>query len=373
MNVEPCNRVGEVRGFPKKGLGWVAYVWLVYLVFYLWGPIAGHASARTWSVTLAGLAVFLGLYFGTFYTKRPWSRLCIVGMVVLGVLYAPSNGGAAAFFIYAASFVPFWVGSELTAIGLILLIAGIAAAEAALLHINNGFIFPAVFLTTFIGAGNVYFAQRNRHIEKLRLANDEIEHLAKVAERERIARDLHDVLGHTLTLIALKSELAGKLIERDPAQAKAEIREVEQAARTSLAEVRQAILGYRAKGLPEEFKQAKATLETAGVKVEVESPEVQLPASHESVLSMVLREAVTNIVRHAGARNCLLRLERSNSHCLLEVRDDGRGGPQLEGNGLRGMRERVEELGGSVERSTDDGTSIKITLPVPPAEETPSL
>ena len=373
MTVAPYSRVGQVNGFPKKGLGWVAYVWLVYLVFYLWGPVAGHAGFRTWLVTLAGLAVFLTLYFGVFYTRQPWSRLCILGMAVLGVLYAPSNGGAAAFFIYAASFIPFAVGSELTAIVLILLIAGVAAAEALLLHIGNGFIFPAVFLTTFIGAGNVYFAQRNRHIEKLRLANDEIEHLAKVAERERIARDLHDVLGHTLTLIALKSELAGKLIDRDPAQAKAEIHQVEQAARASLAEVRQAILGYRAKGLPDEFKQAKAALETAGVKVEVESPQVQLPASHESVLSLVLREAVTNIVRHAGAQNCLLRLERSNSHFLLEVRDDGRGGPQLEGNGLRGMRERVEELGGSVERSTNQGTSIKITLPVPSVEETRPL
>jgi len=370
MSVGPCNRVGEVRGFPKKGLGWVAYVWLVYLVFYLWGPIAGHAGGRTWAITLAGLAVFLGFYFGVFYTKHPWNRLCIAGMVVLGVLYAPSNGGAAAFFIYAASFIPFAMGSELTAIALILLIAGMAAAEAWLLHISNGFLFPAVFLTTFIGAGNVYFAQRNRHIEKLRLANDEIEHLAKLAERERIARDLHDVLGHTLTLIALKSELAGKLIERDAGQAKEEIHQVEQAARSALAEVRQAILGYRAKGLPDEFNRARATLETAGVKVQVESPRLQLPASHESVLSLVLREAVTNIVRHAGAQNCLLRLERSNSHFLLEVRDDGRGGPQLEGHGLRGMRERVEELGGSVERSTDQGTSIKITLPVPSVEET---
>jgi two-component system sensor histidine kinase DesK len=363
------NKVGEIRGFPRKGLGWVAYVWLVYLVFFLWGPIVDHAGAGTWAATLAAVAVFLAMYFGLFFTAAPWNRMCVSGIVLLGVLFAPSNGGAAAFFIYAASFVPFAVSTELTAILLILLIAGIAAGESWLLHINNGFTFPAVFLTTFIGAGNVYFAQRNRHIEKLRLAHEEIEHLAKVAERERIARDLHDVLGHTLTLIALKSELAGKLIERDPAQAKSEIHEVEQAARTSLSEVRQAILGYRAKGLGEEFKQAKATLETAGVQVDMEPPRVDLPAAHEGVLSLALREAVTNVVRHASARHCLLRLERTNGHYKLEVSDDGRGGQQIEGNGLRGMRERVEELGGSLERNTQHGTRLLITLPTPTSSE----
>jgi two-component system sensor histidine kinase DesK len=368
MAITIRSSIGGTHGFPKKGLGWVAYIWLVYLVFYLWDPIVNPSLGKS-VATLAGVAVFVCFYFGMFLTKQPTPRLCVAGMALLGIGYAPFNSGAACFFIYAASFLPFVVGTELKAIAGILSIASVAALEAWLLHLGAGFAFPAVFLTTFIGAGNVYFAQRNRHIEKLRLANDEIEHLAKVAERERIARDLHDVLGHTLTLIALKSELAGKLIDRDPAQAKSEIHEVEQAARTSLAEVRQAILGYRAKGLTEEFKQAKATLETAGVEVKLDSPTVQLPASHESVLSLVLREAVTNVVRHAGARHCLLRLERSNGHCKLEVHDDGRGGVQVEGNGLCGMRERVEELGGTLERNTAEGTRILITLPVPTDEE----
>src|SRR4030095_8270366 len=172
------------------------------------------------------------------------------------------------FFIYACSMAPFALETEVAAVVAIATLVSVAALEWWLLHVTNGFLFPATFLSTFIGAGNVYFAQRNRNIEQLRRANEEIEHLAKVAERERIARDLHDVLGHTLSLITLKSELAGKLFDRHPAQAKNEIREIELTARQALSDVRQAITGYRAKGIGEELRQAASALETAGVKVE---------------------------------------------------------------------------------------------------------
>jgi two-component system sensor histidine kinase DesK len=355
---------------PKKDPGWVAYIWLVYLIFFLWSPITDHASARQWTVTGIGLTVFLLLYFTFFHSGKPWNRLCLAGIVLLGVVYAPFNGGAACFFIYASSFAPFVVETELSAGIIIAVVVSIAALESRLLHISNGFLFPATFLSTFIGAANIYFAQRGRSMNKLRMAHEEIEHLAKVAERERIARDLHDVLGHTLSLITLKSELAGKLIDRDVAQAKAEIRDVERTARQALADVRQAIGGYRSKGLDAEIKQARSTLETAGVKVDLDSSRIELPATQESVLALSLREAVTNVVRHAQATHCRLRLERRDSQCQLEVEDDGRGGYQVEGNGLRGMRERVEALGGHIERDTSRGTCLKITLPVPSDRET---
>ena len=278
---------------PRKDPGWVTYIWLVYLVFFLWGPVADHAGVRQWCLTAVGLIAFLVLYFVFFSTCKPWNRLSLGGIVLLGVLYAPYNGGAAAFFIYAASFVPFIVETELAAGLLIAVVVGIAGLESWLLHITNGFLFPATFLSTFIGAANIYFAQRNRSMEKLRVAHEEIEHLAKVAERERIARDLHDVLGHTLSLITLKSELAGKLIDRDPTQAKTEIRDVEQTARQALAEVRQAIGGYRSKGLDAEIYQARTTLETAGVKVELQTSPIELPANQQSL---------QRLQSHAGAR-----------------------------------------------------------------------
>jgi two-component system sensor histidine kinase DesK len=277
---------------------------------------------------------------------------------------APINQGAATFFIFAAAFIPFCVSTERAAIGLMAGIVALAAIEKQIFQLSGWFLFYAGGMSLAVGGGNIYFAQRNRALAKLRMANDEIEHLAKVAERERIARDLHDVLGHTLSVITLKSELAGKLIDRDPARAGKEIREVEEISRQALSEVRDAIRGYRSQGLAAELVQARATLETAGVTVKCETASVQLPALQESVLSMAVREAVTNVVRHAHATTCYLRLEQRNGSCRLEIEDDGRGGSQNEGNGLRGMRERVEILGGTLHRHCQSGTKLTITLPL---------
>jgi two-component system sensor histidine kinase DesK len=317
-----------------------------------------------WFLTALATAIFLVLYFGLFWLQKPRSLLHIGGMVILGLVFAPINGGASTFFVFAAAFVPFCVQTERAGVGLIAGIVALAGIETQVFHLNGWFFFYGGGLAAAVGGSNIYFAQRNRALAKLRMANDEIEHLATVAERERIARDLHDVLGHTLSVIILKSELAGKLMDRDPQRAGNEIREVEQISRQALSEVRDAIRGYRSQGLPAELAKAKATLETAGVSVKCEAAKLTLPAMHESVLSMAVREAVTNVVRHAQARNCSMRLGQRNGSCHLEIEDDGRGGAHSEGNGLRGMRERVEMLGGTLTRDSQAGTRITINLPL---------
>jgi two-component system sensor histidine kinase DesK len=261
--------------------------------------------------------------------------------------------------------LPFCVKTQLaSALGLVT-IGAIGAIEGLWLHVNGLQLFYSALFPVIIGAGNTFFAERNRMNRKLRKANEEIENLAKVAERERIARDLHDVLGHTLSVITLKSELAGKLIDRDPQRAGKEIREVEQISRQALSDVRDAIRGYRSQGLVAELAQAKTTLETAGLTVQCDAATtMKLPAVQESVLSLAVREAVTNVVRHAQARTCRMRLEQQNGSCRLEIQDDGCGSFNGEGNGLRGMRERVEMLGGTLNRNTEAGTKLIITLPL---------
>jgi two-component system sensor histidine kinase DesK len=316
-----------------------------------------------------GAVVFLFLYFGLFVLVSPRALVHVAGMVLLGLLYQPINGGACTFFIFAAAMLPFCVESQVAAVAGLLTIGSIGAIEGLFLHVGGWQLFYSALFPVIIGAGNTFFAERNRMNRRLRKANDEIEHLAKVAERERIARDLHDVLGHTLSVITLKSELAGKLIDRDPQRAGKEIREVEEISRHALSEVRDAIRGYRSKGLVAELAQAKCTLETAGVAVSCDaSTTMKLPAMQESVLTMAVREAVTNVVRHAQARTCSLRLEQRNGTCHLDIEDDGRGGFQSEGNGLRGMRERVEMLGGTLIRDSRSGTKLAITIPVKDGE-----
>jgi two-component system sensor histidine kinase DesK len=348
-----------------KDHGWSPLLWVIYLGFFFIDPVLSHASFRMWSFDLAGAAVFLLLYLGLFALQNPSALAHIGGMVVLGTLFMPINQGACTFFIFAAAMLPFCVGTKTAAAVGLLTVGTVGAIEGLLLHINGWILFYSALFPIVIGAGNLFFAERNRMNRKLRKANEEIEHLAKVAERERIARDLHDVLGHTLSVITLKSELAGKLIERDPERAGKEIREVEEISRQALSDVRDAIRGYRAKGLAAELAQAKATLETAGLTVQCDAASsLRLPAVQESVLSLAVREGVTNVVRHAQARTCRLRLEQENGSCRLEIADDGQGFATVEGNGLRGMRERVEMLGGTLQRANRSGTTLIITLPL---------
>jgi two-component system, NarL family, sensor histidine kinase DesK len=349
----------------NKDHGWAPLIWLVYSGFFFVQPVLDHISRRQWTYDLLGYAAFLLLYFGIFYLPKPHAMLHVSGMVVLGMLFIPFNSGSSCFFIFAAAFIPFCVGSQAAAIVGLLSVASIAAIEGFLFKLDGWTLFYAVLFPVLIGGGNVFFAERNRMNSQLRKANEEIEHLAKVAERERIARDLHDVLGHTLSVITLKSELAGKLVDRDPARAGKEIREVEEISRKALSEVRDAIRGYRSQGLAAELALAKSTLETAGLSVQCDAATtMKLPAIQESVLSLAVREAVTNVVRHAQARSCRLRLEQQNGSCRLEIHDDGCGANGNEGNGLRGMRERVEMLGGTLQRESDSGTTLTITLPL---------
>jgi two-component system, NarL family, sensor histidine kinase DesK len=354
----------------KREHGWPFYMPLAYFGFFFLQPILDHAGWKEWLFTTLGTVVFLVLYLGVLWLENKSWQLAGLGLMALvGVAYAPFNTGASCFFIFAAALLPYILETDFGVLGLIAVILAVAGLETWLLHLSGWFFFYTGALSVVVGGTNIYFAQKTRMYQKLKIANEEIEHLAKVAERERIARDLHDVLGHTLSVIILKSELAGKLIDQDPGRAKAEIADVEQTSRAALADVRSTIRGYRARSLEAELKRAKATLETAGVTVKSESEEVRLTPVQESVVALVVREAVTNVVRHAQARNCHLRLIPVNGNCRFEIQDDGRGGGAVEGNGLRGMRERIEALGGTLERENSVGTKLSIEFPLTQTKE----
>jgi len=353
----------------KDERGWAFYTPMAYFGFFWLQPIFNHAGLKEWLLTTLGTAIFVVLYFAVCWLQNTRLQLlALAAMVLTGVFYAPYNGGASCFFIFAAAIVPYVLESEVAIFASIAAVVAVAAAETWLLHLSGWFLFYAAALSIVVGGSNIYFAQKTRMYCQLQKANQEIEHLAKVAERERIARDLHDVLGHTLSVIILKSELAGKLLDRDPERAKQEIADVERISREALAEVRNTIRGYRANSLDSELKHATEALQTAGISVKSEAAKVGLSPAQESVVGLVVREAVTNIVRHANARNCSLLLTPNNGSCRLEIRDDGRGGGAAEGNGLRGMRERIEALGGTLIRQTSPGTTLLIEFPLKGAQ-----
>lgn len=199
----------------------------------------------------------------------------------------------------------------------------------------------------------------------LRLSQDEVRRLAATAERERIGRDLHDLLGHTLSLIALKLELARKLADRDAAASRVHLEEAERVARHALAEVRSAVTGIRAVDLAAELASARLMLDSSQVALDYQPPPASLPPELEAGLALVLREAVTNIARHARARQASVAFSRHGEQLELRIEDDGRGGIDAEGNGIAGMRDRIRALGGSllVHAPRGGGTRLQVRVP----------
>jgi two-component system sensor histidine kinase DesK len=186
---------------------------------------------------------------------------------------------------------------------------------------------------------------------ELRAARAEIARLAVAEERLRFARDLHDLVGHNLSLIALKSELAGRLVRAAPDRAAAEIGDVERVARRALDEVREAVAGYRQPALDDELDGARELLAAAGISCQIDRDAALLPPPLDAALGWVVREGVTNVIRHSRARHCLIRISHATGMIRAEVSDDGRGAASTtmttgNGNGLAGLTERVVGVGG---------------------------
>jgi two-component system sensor histidine kinase DesK len=342
------------------------YIWLIYSIFFFIEPVMRRNWAY-WTENLAVYAAFLGFYVWYVETKRPEFRLPLVIVIFLfGVATIHWNQGASYFFIFASALAPIAVRRMRSAILLMLGDAAVVAVMWWALRENPINFTMTLAFVFIVGLVNLFVAEQKRSQCKLDKAREENAALAQVAQRERIARDLHDVLGHTLSVIVLKAELAGRLMGRDDARAASEIADVEKIARTALAEVREAIGGYRAKGLQAEVDMARMTLDAAGVTLKCETMPPTLKAREETALSLSVREAVTNIVRHAQATECTMRFTvAADGFTTLEVEDNGRKTVLREGNGLRGMRARVEELGGRfrIESAGIQGTRLVIELP----------
>lgn len=346
-----------------------AYFWLVCLLFPILTLIQTPPKGLHLLIAASGLIIFTAAYFWVMWPHplndrgRARYRLrsslsLLIALTCLALLLS---------IMYGSSFLWLFIGvSAIAGITLPFRSAAISVFALTLLTLGVSVgihgsvastdwlqIVPLVLLVRGLGLDMIGFIRLSDALRELHQARQELAHQVVTEERLRMARDLHDLLGHTLSLITLKSELAGRLLEKDPFTARQEIREVERVARQALHEVREAVSGYRQQTLRGELEGARQILEAAGIACSIEYDAGVLPPGVDIVLGWVVREGVTNVIRHSRAQHCLIQVTSTNENARVEVSNDGYPRENREanqtGSGLSGLAERVAKLGGHME------------------------
>lgn len=349
----------------------------VHLLWSFWvfiTPLFATGYTLEWAaITAVSYPVFLALYAKTLLAPRRTSYRYALGMVALCLVLMPRYPAAISYFVFGCvmlrTFNNRFIVNYLVQV-LLLNVAFVAVAWWVGYPWQAMIWVPAM---TFIIGVIVQVERASQEKDAaLKLSHDEVRRLAATAERERIGRDLHDLLGHTLSLITLKLELSRKLFDRDSEASRREIEEAERIARHALAEVRSAVTGIRATDLAAELASARLLLESSMVHLTYDPPP-GLPPDIERGLSLVLREAATNIARHAHATQAQIAFACEGDVVQLRIADNGHGGIAVDGNGLCGMRERVAALGGtlSIDSPKGQGTRLLVRVPVKPARPLP--
>ena len=362
FDIAPDSILGYTRGTQPSHKAWrFALANLVWGVWIVAVPVLNSMPWRAWMpATLLSYALFIWLYLRAYAVPVRQIKGYVAAIAALGFVLSPVNPGALTYVIYACVFSGFaFRGVRISLLAMLGLLAAYTVEARAL-----GWSWPTILSVTLwalvIGGMNMMYRSKGQADAQLRLSHEEIRRLAATAERERIGRDLHDLLGHTLSLVALKSELAARLVERDAAAAGREMREVERVAREALTQVRAAVSGLHAPQLLAEMASARLLLETAGILVDSRTDTADLPPALDAALAMVLREAATNIQRHASAHRVGVVLTRTSERVRLCIEDDGCGGVVREGNGLIGMRERLAALGGTLQIDSEPGHGTRL-------------
>jgi len=368
MQPAPDSAIAEELRIGRRP--WTSFVHLVWSVWVFITPLMSggvYGFTLRWVVlTLLSYPLFLWLYTMALVASPRRAQVAALGMAALCLLLLPWYPSGLTYFVFGCVMLQPGRGrSLLRYVGMLALLNAILVPYAMWLGYPwQAFVWMPI-VSVIIGVIVTVERLDRQRQAVLRLSQEEVRKLAATAERERIGRDLHDLLGHTLSLVALKADLAGRLLQRDPQAAQREIDELGQVARDALGQVRRAVTGIRAAGLAAELAAAKVLLEGEGVSLRVEMDEQAPAPAQETVLALCLREAVTNIHRHARASHVRVALRRDGANWRLQVDDDGRGGAIRPGNGLEGMRERLQALGGSLrlEPIAPRGMRLQAELP----------
>jgi two-component system sensor histidine kinase DesK len=390
------NRFGKLR---RASLSPNSSFLLLWLVWVIWLPFAipeirtllqSHLSLIRIIATLIAVALFFCVYlWATWHNAQrlvsassmrdtataQWLPIAI--LLVLSIIIINLYKGIGTPFIFTSAYI----GGRLPtarAVQSVVVLALFVAVAGTRNNLDWSSLVQGIVLIVVVGIVTQLIVRAVSTGRELRVAREEIARLAVIAERLRIARDLHDLLGHNLLLIALKSELARRLISVSPEQAAIEIGDVEQVARTTLQEVREAVGNYRQPSLVNELHAAQELLTAAGVAYQCEEDEgIQdtLPPTIEAVLSWTVREGVTNVIRHSRAHLCRIHVESDIHEARVEIVDDGVkvsaqivgvGASSAASRGLQGLTERVKALGGVCDARplASGGFRLAVALPL---------
>ena len=379
--------VHEPPARPMRGAA--ALVWLVFIVFPLIDAITSKGSTADRVLAIAGTSAFVAGYVWmvTIFFRSDKARLRIglsVALVGIAALLTIANKSDWAFlFTYAAACLAVVANRRLRFVAVF--VCSVLAVICSLIGGAKSGV-AIGYWASAIGVGLLMvllsdLRERNRELTEARA---ELAQAAVARERERFARDLHDLLGHSLSVIAIKTELAGRLLPERPEEAAAEVADVESVARKALREVRDAVSGYRQPTLDGELEGARMALTAAGITPTLQRAAAELDPEVEAVLAWAVREGATNVIRHSSARSCQVTVTAGLDGATVEVVDDGTGctevsaggsdplpRPPRSGNGLRGLSERAQRLTGRVEAGGGqggEGFRLAVSVPlVPPA------
>ncbi|WP_445491073.1 sensor histidine kinase [Niallia sp. 03133] len=358
----------------KKSTGISPYIWtlLTILPFYF----IFHASSTIDVVTGIILTTMFFLFYRIVYTAKGWTiyiwtSLLLSISVTAAYLYS---------YVYFAFFLSYFIGNikKLIPFSILYIVQLVLMSSVINLKIfmHDELLFKQLPFVLIIWFGVILLPltihnrkERGQLEEKLEDANKRISEFGKLEERQRIARDLHDTLGQKLSLIGLKADLAKKLLNKDPEKARSELKDVQQTARTALNEVRKMVSQMRGIKLKEEMYLVKQILQAADIQFicKEEMNLTNVSSIAENILSMCLKEGVTNIVKHSGATACTVEINETSTEVMLLIKDNGTATVTekdfSKGHGLVGMRERLEFVNGSLDVATSNGTILKIKVP----------
>jgi two-component system sensor histidine kinase DesK len=389
----PADRPPGAAGAGDDRRGLVALLfrsaWLVFVAYPIVVLIADRPDPIEAVLVVAGVGLFVGLLALASRTPDNPARATWIGPAIVLLLLTVAtvlvlrdpDSGFYPFYFYASTGASALLPPH-RAVGL-MVVSGILAG-LVIWTVSQDFATAVVqgVSVTIIGVVIFSTGQVRRTNRQLVKARHELAQLAVADERTRIARDLHDTLGQSLSVITLKSELAGRLLPDEPERARSEVRDIERVAREAMASIRETVGGYRRPTLEAELAAARETLAAADIAPSIQSVHEGLPPVVDAVLAWTVREGVTNIVRHSNARHVRIRIDRQAGWAEATITDDGSAtghrdagigdvaeGTGAAGSGLIGLSERVNALGGRFEAGlvAGGGFRLDVALPLEPA------